>query len=165
MNWYKRSQNTYWGKAGSGILFVCPEDGTALLMLRSDKVEQPNTWNIPGGAILNTDGWHSSIREEENFPDNVMWDSAVRETTEELSYFPSDYKRTGETTFHDESFFYKTYIVSVSLEEKRKIDEQAELNRESTNMKWFSFNNMRNISPEQMHFGLKNILEQIELDQ
>ena len=54
-----------WGRAGSGILFVCPEDGSILLFERSYDVLEPKTWGIVGGRIDDPE-------------DESAWDSAQK---------------------------------------------------------------------------------------
>jgi 8-oxo-dGTP pyrophosphatase MutT (NUDIX family) len=46
----------YWGKVGAGIIAYAQDTGNFLLALRSDEVEEPNTWSNIGGAISGAPG-------------------------------------------------------------------------------------------------------------
>ena len=68
-----------------------------LLLLRSKHVTEGGTWGIPGGAV-----------EEGEDP----FDSALRETEEEMKLSIDSYDLLGQTVFQDDEdgFKYTTYI-------------------------------------------------------
>jgi len=149
----------FWGSAGSGILFVCREDaesgpgGSALLVLRSQEVEQPGTWGVPGGAIQGTEGIKDE-EEGEEFPDDVTWDSAMREVAEELGYFPAKFRVEGRTNFRKGNFTFVTYVVDVPLEERKRISEAARLDWENDDMQWVPYAQLEGM--EGLHFGVQH---------
>jgi len=145
----------YWGKKASGILFVCAEDNTMLLLKRSRSVEQPGTWGIAGGAI--GEGFHANIHGEKDPPDKVFLGSAQREAEEELGSLPWVEKLVDTTMFTDGSFSYKTYVFNITLKEKLRWTPTIKLNWENDEAKWFTANNM----PGNLHFGLKYSLNQL----
>ena len=59
-----RKHAARWGMAGAGILYVCPGDQTCMLMLRSNEVQDPGVWGIPGGAVKGTEGFHEQVSDE-----------------------------------------------------------------------------------------------------
>jgi septum formation protein len=91
----------HWGKQGSGLILTTGE--RMLLLLRSRHVTEPGTWGIPGGAV--EDG-------EDPF------DSALRETEEEMRLSIDSYELLGQTVFQDDEdgFKYTTYILKVPEE-------------------------------------------------
>ena len=82
MKMYKIAER--WGLAGSGVLYYCPEDNTILLLLRSNEVEDPGIWGIPGGAVKGTEGYHSEETESPEFDEETLQDSALTEVEEEI---------------------------------------------------------------------------------
>ncbi len=107
-------------RKASGILFVCPEDSTCFLQLRSGKVSHGGTWATPGGSLESGES---------------NWEAAVREIHEELGSFP-ECKKIGEKTHIADNFRYVTHICKMSLEDKKAWE--PELNFESDDAKWFS---------------------------
>lgn len=80
----KKAQQKYWGTEGAGLLFVCQEDNTCLLLKRSHSVQEPGTWGIAGGAI------EISNDEDNSGPESSM-DGAKREAIEELGSLPKNH--------------------------------------------------------------------------
>lgn len=152
-NWYKKSQSQFWGSAGAGIFFVCREDGTGLLLLRSEQVEQPKTWGISGGAMGQEDFVDpDSENNDYGFDEEDFWDAAKRETIEEIGYFPASFSIEGKTTYRRGSFNYITFIVNVPLVEKQKMQSGVQLNWESDEHRWFPINSLRGM--KDLHFGV-----------
>ena len=92
-----------WGRAGSGILFVCPEDGSILLFERSYDVLEPKTWGIVGGRI--------------DDPENESaWDSAQKESFEETGGMIPAGDILGKILYKEIGFEYihKLYICNIS---------------------------------------------------
>jgi len=154
-----REAQGFWGKAGSGMLYVCLEDQTALLLLRSQDVENPGTWGIPGGAVAGTEGHHSN--QEEDVPEithDQSRSSAEREAEEELGTHVTSVKDLGMTTFRSGSFQYLTYIVAISPQEKQRLESSVVLNWENDDCGWFPINQL----PAPLHFGVEHTLKQAD---
>lgn len=130
----------YWGRAGAGILFICNEDRTILLSLRSMDVNEPGTWGIPGGAIK-VEG--TSV--EDNFV------GAKREVVEEFGSLPSNMKVIGRSLFKDKDFKYTTFFVEIPLKEKKSWTPKITLDWENDDVEWFAEDNL----PGNLHFGVK----------
>jgi len=162
-----RSNPLFWGKAGSGILFVANDD-TALVVKRSAHVMQPNLWGIPGGAVGGTEDFHESGRGKRfKFTERMAWDSAVRETGEELGVFPGNYGIIGMTTFEEGSFVFVTFIVRVDADEKRRMTREMDLDlHEASKAEWVPLRELLDYRSnkflnESLHFGLKFTLDMI----
>lgn len=147
----------FWGKAGAGILYVCPEDGTMLLTLRSGHVNEPGTWGVPGGAVdpddhegANTDGGGPS-------PTTI---GAEREVAEELGGGPQSWTAAGGTVFRQGDFTYTTLIRAVTLEEKARWTPTIRLNWENDDAQWFPIDR----PPPGLHFGAQYVLEHLSAD-
>lgn len=157
MNWYKRSQQV-WGQAGSGIMFMCPEDKTILLVLRSQSVMDSGTWGIPGGAISGTDEYFDQDEVDGSmFDTEDLWNSAVNETQEEIGYFPQKYEVVGRKENKKGNFVFTTFIVSISQEEKAKINENMTLNSENDDSRWVDLetaHDMKNMLHKGVYFVL-----------
>lgn len=148
--------STYYGKAGAGILIVCKEDNTCLLLKRSSSVEQPGTWGISGGAVSKDEGYYSNndIKEDDSLD---FEDTAFRESNEELfsngildiRNIEKEYIAT--TEFMDGNFKYKTFIYNVTLAVKKIITSNISLNWENNAAKWFSLSSL----PSSLHFGVQ----------
>ena len=157
---------TYYGKGGAGLLLVCKEDGTVLLLKRSRSVEQPFTWGIPGGALSRGEGWHNNedSESEEGIPDDEFSETAFREAEEELfsnSSISLDYSKLkfiGQTDFKDGSFTYRTLVYDITLSEKKRISANLSLNWENDKAKWYSLSSL----PSNLHFGVKFTKDKIE---
>ena len=72
-------RRSYWGRGGAGMMFVCSEDRTVLLLLRAEWVEQGGTWGVPGGGI--GEGFFSTPMEPIDDPE-VFLRKAVQEVEE-----------------------------------------------------------------------------------
>jgi len=155
---FKAVANKYWGKAGSGILYICLDDMTAMLLLRSADVEQPYTWGNPGGAVSGTEGFYSPEECDEDCEDRYR-PSAEKETVEEIGFLPVG-EDLGSTVYKDGNFTYVTYIVSVSKAEKERINSSYNLNYENTDLSWHSLSDM----PDKLHFGIKYVLDNLDID-
>lgn len=162
MNWLEKisqdygfvedeSGQTFWGKQGSGCLFVRdhPEYGRqVLLMLRSPHVEDPETWGIPGGAV--------KVGHEDPLT------SALEESYEECGSLPDSIEKLRHRVIQHHvwrvpngSFTYTTFIIQVDNLEW----EPTELNWESSDFDWLTANEVRGL--DDLHFGVDNLLEEI----
>lgn len=159
MTWYSKILKTsaqFWGREGSGVLLVCTEDNTCLLLLRSNEVEQPGTWGIPGGAVkgddLDNEVMVSSddINPSEHMPEHITFESALSETSEEIGCVPANYTRHGTSVYTKGGFKYTTYILDIDAKEKRRISSSIRLNWENSRWKWFNMNQL----PDGLNFGV-----------
>ena len=160
-----KQASTFWGREGSGVLIVCPEDKTALLVLRSREVEQPGTWGIPGGAVKKEND--VGQEDNENFFDedeidpaehvtkDVSFASAMVETEEEIGVTPSNYQLLKQTVYNSGNFKYVTYILTVDLKEKARISQNIHLNWENSKAQWFPLSSL----PAGLHFGLEFVVK------
>jgi 8-oxo-dGTP pyrophosphatase MutT (NUDIX family) len=115
--------DVYWGIAGAGIILVCPEDGTIYIHHRFD-----GKWAFPAGGIhidhiLGMGGrWYTPIPEKLRLqPDDPRFkELAIEELVEEAGQngIPSFDFVNELITYEDCGFIFKTFIASVSLEEK-----------------------------------------------
>jgi 8-oxo-dGTP pyrophosphatase MutT (NUDIX family) len=163
----KRFNPEFWGRAGSGILFVANDD-TVLLTLRSSHVMQPGTWGIPGGAVAGTEGYHESDEGERfKFTYQQAWKSAVRETKEEIGYFPQKYSELGYVQFEQGTFVFVTFLVGVDQVEQLNIAAKARLDpHEATDMAWFPLSRLKRYKnykqlERSLHFGVKHVMDMI----
>ena len=150
----KAENNIYWGKSGSGILYVCFEDKTILLLKRSSLVEQPGTWSVPGGAI--GEGFYFTNHGEKISDTIIFLKSAEKEAEEELGTLPNVDAFLGITDFKDGDFVYKTFIYNLTLKEKKGWSNTISLNWENDDAKWFHIEDL----PSNLHFGLQYMLNQ-----
>jgi 8-oxo-dGTP pyrophosphatase MutT (NUDIX family) len=164
----RKNSSTYYGKAGAGILFVCKEDQTCLLLKRSNRVEEGGTWGISGGAVSKGEGFYNKNDIQENETLDFK-ETAFRESNEELFSDGSfnvdliDKEFMGQTEFKDGGFKYLTFVYNVSLETKKKITSKISLDWENDAAKWFNMSSL----PSNLHFGVdftrKSLIEQ-EID-
>lgn len=153
-------QEGYWGAGGAGMLFVCTEDKTMLLLLRASWVDQPGVWGNPGGAI--GEEWTKTpVPPEDRIKnENEYKASAMRETVEECGSLPPGFsigqiKTT--VSYEDCGWLYKTYICDISLEQKEAWTPKLQSpDNETDEFRWFSIDELP--SPSEMHFGVKFML-------
>ncbi len=149
------SPQKYWSTKGSGIMFICLEDETILLLKRAKHIEQPGTWGISGGGL--SEGYYKNNHNEPDPPDNIFLQSAERETQEEIGNVPETNMLIHISTYRDKSFTYKTFCYGLSLKEKENFD--IILNHEHSEYKWFKFIDL----PKNLHFGVKYTLKDFGL--
>lgn len=129
----------YWGRAGAGMLFTTGD--RVLLLQRSNYVEQPGTWGIPGGAIQ---------VDNRGAPTNPL-DTAKQEVEEELGFVPR-HKVIDRFVFRDGSFQFTTFIA--------RVDEifTPRLNWENTHHRWVYEDELSTLT---LHFGVKALLRTV----
>lgn len=158
----KHRQNpVFWGAAGAGILFICNEDNTLMLMHRSPYVEQPGTWGIPGGSVKG-EGFYDSEKGTERPTDDTFWEGAYRETEEECGEMPQGFSNLNieETIdFQSGSFIYRNFICNVTLAQKIAWTPRIVLNWENDDFEWFSPDAL----PSNLHFGVVFALKELGL--
>jgi len=152
MNWMKKAQSGgRWGSMGSGMLYVCPADGTAMLLLRSPDVLEPDTWGIPGGAVKGTEDAYYGFEVDDSWVgEEELRESAEREAEEELGLLPRPERELGQVLYEEDGFKYVTFVVAVSEKEKRRIVDDAALNWENSDLQWFPADKL----PGNLHFGV-----------
>lgn len=158
----------YYGKGGAGLLLVCKEDGTVLLLKRSKSVEQPFTWGIPGGALSKGEGWYrgEDIKNDDGPSNEDFSETAFREAGEELfsdssiGLNKSKMNLIGQTDFKDEDggFTYRTFVYDIPLDEKNRISANLSLNWENDRAKWYRLSDL----PLNLHFGIKFTKDNLE---
>ena len=142
----------YWGRMGAGALFI--HKNKVLLTLRSGAVEQPGTWGIPGGAV--SLGSHDEVflaAHEAGYTglsEEDIFDSAMRESGEELGALPDDFEVVDHVIYTDQKFQYHTFFVAVDIK------WPVTLNWENDDYGWFG----RKKLPEPLHFGVDYLIDQ-----
>lgn len=132
-----------WGNAGSGILFTT---GTRiLLLLRSDSVEEPGTWGIPGGAIPQ--------KRSGEFEDAYI--SAKREVREELGSVPV-HRVVDQYVYQENNFQYTTFIAEVDPSVEETLHPR--FNWENDDYAWISLDEL---GAYDLHFGTLEVLNHV----
>lgn len=153
----RSNPDVFWGKFGAGVLFVCSVDNSVMLALRSQDVQEPGTWGITGGSCSG-EGFYGDDEESGGGVDDA-WDCAVRETEEELDYFPKKYEVVGQVIYEKGSFRYTTFVVDVSLAEKKNISSKSNLNWENDAIEWFDVN--KAVAKKGLHFGVRHVFKEL----
>lgn len=156
--WYRTAGEECWGAAGSGILYVCLQDQTMLLVKRSMEVMDPGTWGIPGGALKGTEGYFDADDVEHEHDDCEARGSAETEVSEELGVLPRATQKVGETVFHKGNFRFTTYVLAMDFQEKNRIQSQVVLNWENDDWGWFPIAS----PPTPLHPGVQYTLGQVQ---
>jgi len=120
---------------GAGVLFHCPEDGTVLLLKRSENGREGGSWNLPGGALKE---------------DEKPRDGALREAEEELGVLPPLEISPGPVT-QGSRFTYHIFLSPMSLKDKKDFTEKIDLDTyENTEFEWFPIENI----PSNLHSSI-----------
>lgn len=130
-------RDVYWGRGGAGVMFICSEDDTILLLLRAEWVDNGETWGIPGGGV--EEGWFDTPIEEPITDQSIFIDAALREAEEECGSLPpgfSEDQLIRNTIYEDCGFQYKTYIADITLEQKNSW-ELVSNDEETDQFEWF----------------------------
>jgi 8-oxo-dGTP pyrophosphatase MutT (NUDIX family) len=131
----------FWGNIGGGVLPICLKTKRILLPLRSEFVNEPNTWGIWGGKL------------DEDEVQTDIQDVVRREFKEETDYDCNCFELVPAYIFEtpNKSFKYYNFIGLFENEFTPK------LNWETKKFKWVTFDELIKIEPK--HFGLKGLLE------
>jgi len=125
---------------GAGILFICTDNKTALLLQRSTEVSEPGTWGLPGGQIK---------------PGEKPYKAAIREAKEELGALPEIGKLIDNITNKNKQSKYHVFVIDIPKEDKKEWERKISLNYENIKYAWFSLGEL----PENLHSPIKPILE------
>lgn len=124
----------FWGNRGAGVLLIAKDTGKILLVHRSEEVNEPGTWGVPGGAIDDED--ESPVH------------AAKREAYEEVGYTgPIDIHKS--YVFKAAKFRYFNFIGIVPTEFEPRLDW------ENDDAGWFSLDDL----PSPLHYGVKALLQ------
>ena len=159
MNHMFRHNPMRWGRAGAGIMFFCEDE--VLLTLRSERVAEPLTWGVSGGAI-GSDRWISTEDEdvEQEFEIEDFWQGALQETSEELFGGEQllDIKYFDYVVYKEGNFTYYTFLVQIDDVERRSWNLQC--NWECNDHRWFPSYALPYGLDNGLHFGVKYIVKQ-----
>lgn len=124
----------YWGRRGAGCVVQCASTGRLLMPLRSENVQEPNTWGTWGGAIDDGESPKSA---------------ALRELREESLYSGEILSMEKLYVYVDGAFTYTTFLVKVPVEFSSRFADG-----ETQKAKWIALDNM----PKNLHNGMRAIL-------
>lgn len=127
----------FWGNRGAGILLIAGDTGRLLLVFRSEYVNEPGTWGIPGGKI-----------DDDDESPKV---AAKREAREELGYSGAVDLRPAHV-FKAGDFRFFNFIGVVPKEFRPTLDW------ENDDAEWFSIDDL----PSPLHFGIQSLLSNSE---
>lgn len=129
----------YWGRSAAGIMFF--SRGRVLLALRSEHVNEPGTWGIPGGKT------NAGER---------PYDAALRETREELGDTVPPHLVFGEVVFEDDGFRYTTFLAMVDPRHADRwvFDLESDEFPESDEVRWF---HVGSLPEDDLHFGVRYV--------
>jgi len=128
-------EGKYWGNSGASILVMARDTGRVLLGLRSKWVNEPHTWNAPGGGV-----------EKHETPEQ----GAIREFKEETHYQSFIDDITLAYVFKDGSFSFYNFIGTIKEEFHAAPDWETE------KFQWFDLNDL----PNHLHWGFVKMFKQ-----
>jgi 8-oxo-dGTP diphosphatase len=152
----------YWGRGGAGMMFICREDNTVLLLHRADWVAQGGTWGVPGGSVTEDQWFTLPIEEPVSDDDPLFLSGARREVQEECGSLPPGFSTSNifdETLFEDQGFKYKTFVYDIGLADKEKW-ELGSLDGETQEYRWVP---IQELSQLPLHFGVEFTLRNTSL--
>ena len=141
---------SFWGNAGSGVLLVARDTQRILLGLRSEDVNEPNTWGNFGGAIGVTD-WGEP---EEALPPE---ENALKEMAEEIGYTGA-IEMMPSFTYRSPEFTYYNFIGIVEQESDVPLNQ---FNWEVSELQWFTLAEI--MALPNLHFGVSALMSQEEM--
>ena len=141
---------SFWGNAGSGVLVVARDTQRILLGLRSEDVNEPNTWGNFGGAIGVTD-WGEP---EEALPPE---ENALKEMAEEIGYTGA-IEMMPSFTYRSPEFTYYNFIGIVEQESDVPLNQ---FNWEVSELQWFTLAEI--MALPNLHFGVSALMSQEEM--
>jgi len=132
-------QTKFWGSRAAGILPICPKTKRIMLVKRSEMVNEPGTWGIPGGQIDKNESFANAAR---------------REMSEELSY-SGEVKITPAFLFKSGTFQYQNFIGVVPEEFEPEFHVEKDGIIESDDFGWYGIDELSSLP---LHFGVKALL-------
>ena len=128
----------FWGDQGAGVLPICRSTGRILVAMRSEFVNEPNTWGIFGGAMDEGETPH---------------EAAERELTEETGY-NGKFQLIPAYIYvsPDKTFKYYNFIGIVEEEFAPEYDWETE------SSEWMTLEELMKAEPK--HFGLEKLLKE-----
>jgi|LauGreDrversion4_2_1035121.scaffolds.fasta_scaffold126888_2 hypothetical protein len=160
----KCKKKQYWGKGGAGMMFICSEDDTVLLLLRASWVDQPNTWGIAGGGLGGED-WNDTPIDDPITNDTIFLRTARKEVKEECGSLPPKFNNAQiikKTEYEDCGFRYITFIADITLDQKEKWNLVSN-DGETDQFLWAKKSTLKKGSRpggKSLHFGVKYTLSQ-----
>lgn len=150
----------YWGRGGAGILFF--SDDEILLTLRSDRVQEPNTWGIPAGAVGADAFFESDSGIGLEVDPQKFYNQAVKETKEELGSLPPVKSLQNHVfdvvEYKDGTFNFISFLIKIPQKVKNSWKlSKFDLNWENDDVRWFPINDL----PQNLHFGVEYIMDQV----
>ena len=134
----------HWGRAGAGVLLTTGQ--RVLVLLRSEEVTEPGTWNLAGGAVD---------------PGEDPLTAGLRELEEEtgLEIDPDDARVQGSTVWQSptSNFRYTTSVVRVPAAMERRF---INLNWENDDAQWWTAEDLVN-HLDDLHPGLRAALPKL----
>ena len=121
-----------WGRTAAGALPVCWTTGRVFLALRSEWVNEPHTWGLPGGKM-----------EHGESPTQA----ALREMGEEIGHHDG-LVLIPSLVYEEGSFRFYNFLAMVPYE------FEPDLNDESDDGRWFALDRL----PKPLHFGADALL-------
>ena len=157
----KSNPSHYWGRSAAGVLLTCEDK--VFLVLRSQHVQEPGTWGIPGGSISGeamfprARGFEAPIQDDLD----VARKGALRELQEELGPLPEsmDLDEQDVITYRDKGFTYTTFVMAMWPERARRLEAGITLNWENDAFGWFTTEEA--LALPNLHFGARYVLEQL----
>lgn len=123
----------FWGERGAGCLIKARDTGRILIELRSDGVEQPNTWGTWGGEVD---------------PGELVQDCVIREMREETGYRGEVTLEKIYTFVSEDGFVYDTFMATVPAE------FEPEFGWETEEARWVEPGDW----PQPLHYGLEAVI-------
>ena len=163
-DWEDCKKEMYWGVGGSGVVVLCTEDNTIYMQQRSYEVTGgQGQWAFPAGGIhIGRSMFHDTPIEfplDDNDPE--FESNAFKELEEEAGKFglPKYTLLESLITYEDCDFKFRTFIIDISLKEKKKWNPYPQPRHEWEVMDqgWFSSRNWRQ---QDIYFGFSPILIQ-----
>lgn len=141
---FDRSGGRTWGLEGAGMLIVSQDLKKILLLKRSEYVENPFFWGIPGGA-----------KKENCFGLEGSLITALSETKEEIGVIPKGKIRKRPYLYEKPGtkFSYRTFILEMDEEERK--DFVPQLNWEHTDHLWVK---RKDATKMRLHSGVRDLL-------
>jgi 8-oxo-dGTP pyrophosphatase MutT (NUDIX family) len=127
----------FWGTEAGGVLIYCSSTDRYLILLRSEYVLEPNTWGIVSGKL----------DDNEDDVQQAVYREAEEEIGRKLTNLIPSY------IFERPNFKFHNFVSIVNEEFVPQLDW------ENSDYRWVKLDEM----PENLHFGLKLLLQKEEL--